>query len=735
MSFFLGGIQCKDPKSLRRNRHALKNAHLWLQKCNTWRTTVGPMPGRGWVLMERGDLLKLNRNSLQTLTIQDDFRTIKFPHLIIGDAFCVSAGFEGAAEAPYVVELTDLRHLAQRSFISKAYNVRAPNANDHYQDSTNGGAPWTWLGMLEDLWTEIAFVVPEWGAFPLALGGALTPIKVPDNFRFHGVSAWTAFNEVLRRLGWVFALNPYTGAPALYQAGGAVGVTFDVFKAESPTTPKRFDDYYPIESPLHKVAATVRVCFHKQRTHYGSEKSTGWATGEQDSVGAGLNGPVYYLDFATGVAGVRAGSAVTVFDDMPAIIPFTGGAPSNLADLLDRGDERRDDYLRSHVTGGVLRWRQYAGFLKDDRLRPSSQLTGLAFFDTGGGWITEIIHLPQAHERASELNRFLQTGYDWRQPGGGLANERLQPPDLGRQSYPLYPPLTHDVSVTSSTAVDTGVYPGQLQRINAGTSPPSKAGGENVYVYSTAGDTLVLGNEFASARLVGVFDKAGTIAARPLYAAGMLGAGGAGDVGQYGYTTSATPDGSGLYDALLATKNADGTLTASATAIWLREANAWGLLFNNFFYHCHLTGFANGRNVYTVDDSDFTVANESFTQYQVAVLFQYFVPDECWDIDISYGARTVRVKRLLDVYDSTIRNTAPVHRIIFHHVAAVTDADFDVTEEPAPAGRVRVKTNGFTGTVGPFYRSVCLSGQLITTTSPGFPVVRGLVKDNIASYA
>ncbi len=99
-------------------------------------------------------------------------------------------------------------------------------------------------------------------------------------------------------------------------------------------------------------------------------------------------------------------------------------------------------------------------------------------------------------------------------------------------------------------------------------------------------------------------------------------------------------------------------------------------------------------------------------------------PSNTWSL-IETAAGQVTVKRIFDVYEGATLKTSDTKKLAFDAT------DFNVT---GSSGDATVNTEGYTGTVGPFYKYACVSGSLTQYTSTGFPTTDGLVKGNIAPY-
>lgn len=341
-----------------------------------------------------------------------------------------------------------------------------------------------------------------------------------------------------------------------------------------------------------------------------------------------------------------------------------------------------------------------------------------------------------------------------------MANFPLNGPDL-REELPLYPPLIQLLRVTDATVAG----PAGITQ-TAGSSVP----GPTLYVSFTQQlrtDGLlprdrepcladdVNGRGIAPGYYLGRL--AGSHTSLPVYEIMDAGALHDDDAGYIEITeTDSLPDADGYYQAKLAVENANGTLSSGTRAVWAREVNNTGVLNFGDFYHAHKTGFRDGRDVYTVDDADLTVTNQSFTQIVERILLLYLIPDRCWSIAATATPREAEVKRLFDVretggtvYDDIFRITfdpatnwevddgdddgdVTVRRVLdiyeestekttYTYRITFDETDFDVTV--LSAGSAEINTEGFTGTVTVLTNCVAgvLKKRVLTFT-------RGLLK-------
>lgn len=183
--------------------------------------------------------------------------------------------------------------------------------------------------------------------------------------------------------------------------------------------------------------------------------------------------------------------------------------------------------------------------------------------------------------------------------------------------------------------------------------------------------------------------------------------------------TNGVPDGSGLYNGRLQNHAADGTLLDTGASVWMREAENKNRLFQDAIYPVQLTGYANGRDVWTVCDFALIVSNEDYSVYVSYTHVIEFHPLASWTLTIHPTVgRAIQIKRILNVREGTSARTTDTWQIDFD------STDFDVTA--TAAGHATINTEGFTGS-RPMYRYCCSSGVLVEVTAT-VTVTRGLIK-------
>ena len=246
------------------------------KKANHYTCPVGPEPASGSIVMRRADVDALDLNAAQTLIFKGTsistggqlagpLRTFTLYGLrVAADPIRLLSVGDENPNAPYLVELTDIRHLAKEfSSINKSYNLRKPappmtaGKDRYYSASLNAGALWTWATLVSDLWTNFLSVLGSAPSLPY------TPTGTPEDFRFVGCSAWQALHQVLKEIGCTTALNPTVeaGGFALVQLGST---QTNLVAREASYAGRVLGNTEALLTTATKVPETIRVFFTKR---------------------------------------------------------------------------------------------------------------------------------------------------------------------------------------------------------------------------------------------------------------------------------------------------------------------------------------------------------------------------------------------------------------------------------------------------------------------------------------
>lgn len=445
----------------------------------------GPSPGMVGLLVHRAVLTAMDLNDYCTITFRRGVdEVVLYPMVICEAPMRVFGGKLNDPSSVYFVRFADKRWMALNphfgSHCVRQFNVRAPNGGPYefYTSTVPGGAtdptPYTWQEVLDELWSEV-FADPgysgEGSSDPLAGSSPLlpfTPDQDPINIRFEGVPAWAAYNEVLRRLGCMFALNPSDGVGSIVR----IGDDSDDFDqaTEAFSRDILLDGEYE-DIVLGKTPKQVVVLFHIISSDYGTEDTTSpfldWSmySIHQETIDlADLVDDEDDVDNLTNK--VWSSSKAYVWDDMRAILNVSTGAVENQDDLTQRATSRARDILRTNYTTGNKLYKTYKRLITHAGFLPNSQIKAISWVDDGvygHGPRTEIMNAPSPVAVSQDKD-------EWSSLYGEEFREFLKPPDYARQTYPNYPVHLQLVRVESTVPdPDTGLYPGTIVYVSPDT--------------------------------------------------------------------------------------------------------------------------------------------------------------------------------------------------------------------------------------------------------------------------
>src|SRR5262245_23924645 len=209
MPALFGDERCLDPQALSRECQEQGLPLGWVGLPNSYFCPLGVNPGRGWILLLRSQLDRINQNNLYNFYLEtyDQARkrvsSVTHRNLLFVKAQCLTPGAADDTKSAYLCELADRRHLYTTIPIDKAYNVRScPGSATYYSATLNSGTPWTWQTLVTDIWNTLG---------TSRLGGnstlPFTPDGTPEGFDFYGGYALFALGAVLERLGCALAYD------------------------------------------------------------------------------------------------------------------------------------------------------------------------------------------------------------------------------------------------------------------------------------------------------------------------------------------------------------------------------------------------------------------------------------------------------------------------------------------------------------------------------------------------
>ncbi len=248
-----------------------------LSRVNSFYCPTGRYCFRGWILLSRLDYDKLDRYSTElrlNINNTDDITgnnvdTLK--NISIVQAQCVTRGLVTDPNALYLVEITDARGILCNQWFSaplnRKYNIRAPAyPQTFHPDSLNSGTTWTWLTMIQDIWTTM----PLLGVWP-GLPSSITLSGTPEGFWFIGVSAWQTLNSILDHLGLEISCDLTQDSPYTIDYEGASDTVFDALQTSYITHLE--DDLEWIDIGAARVPKTITVFFRRRNSVYGTEET------------------------------------------------------------------------------------------------------------------------------------------------------------------------------------------------------------------------------------------------------------------------------------------------------------------------------------------------------------------------------------------------------------------------------------------------------------------------------
>lgn len=362
----LGGEPCLDPRTLRGECLRLRlPVETWWGKPNSYACPVGREPASGRVLLSRASLDALGLSAGHELVFDDgENPAVKLSGVSVVRATCLTPqDSAGRPDAAYLVELTDLRGLARLAVIDKAYNLRE-DASGYLGATEDGGSPWTWAGMCEDLWDACGNL----GAFP---GLPYEPDGEPEGWRFYAASAWDALSDVLDRLDCAFRVEPVSGVTDIVRLGATDEIAAAAVETQTDRGRLVWNDW-PADPARHRVPETARVAFRRFPAP---------ATGASE----------YYVLGRTDAdadPGTVAGTEEVLFDDLAAL--GASGTPSNDSDLSGRADERAANFFGRRRFFEARASLVFSGSLKTLTAAAGSNYGAAAWEDRGAGFKTSV---------------------------------------------------------------------------------------------------------------------------------------------------------------------------------------------------------------------------------------------------------------------------------------------------------------------------------------------------------
>lgn len=255
MGFTFGDKPCQDPKMIAKalaKDTTYTVMRDWYGQANRYTCPLGATPGRGLILLKKGDLDQL-ADQAYDLRISDQLRTLQISSLNILKAYCITPGSDDDPNSIYAVEITDGRYFLWQRFTNAAYNVKKAPDKEYVDETTDSGTPYSWDDLGSALWADAGL-----GSWP---GWDVTPDGIPEGWHFWQVPSILAFQAFARRLRRSLRLNPFTGSYGIVALGDD-DAAFESSVADLKARHRRWDEKW-VEPWSAVVPETVRVVFRR----------------------------------------------------------------------------------------------------------------------------------------------------------------------------------------------------------------------------------------------------------------------------------------------------------------------------------------------------------------------------------------------------------------------------------------------------------------------------------------
>lgn len=392
-------------------------------------SAIGPLPGRGWVLMDRARFDLTDRSKPFEVKFRTDTKELN-AELFLKNMFFVSAkrvtvGREGN-EGIFMVEFADRRILAERfSAANNQFNVRkedtvvtAVSPGIYTTESLDGSVIFTWQSMFTKLWDALP------NGFSTAPTLPYTPDGTPENWIFMGVSIWESITVILDKLQLAVAHDPIKDTFTVIRFGTTQTGLADAEK-KAAQVPSYMKDSEPSFAPITDEPETIRVYFPKRFAPWSSQP-----------IGFGVE----VVDVLTNITGTSKGTILPINDDLPALVDDTG-AVTNTSALSTRASEVVTNWKNNRDT--TRGWRKFPGVLTS--ILPGSEVKAVwwHYFGPQEGFVTEVAKHP------GRLEAMTESGPRW------STLENIAPPDFARKTLDTAPdffPAITDVPIPSEAS-------------------------------------------------------------------------------------------------------------------------------------------------------------------------------------------------------------------------------------------------------------------------------------------
>lgn len=451
----------------------------FLNKCNSFTSPRGFSPGRGYVLM-----LGKDANALTTSGADHTLKfvaggTITYSKLLIVDMAAVTGVEEYTDDALYVVELADLRVLGSLTSINKSYNVLTVDDSNHFAATLNGGSPWTYTEVVNDIWD---LMPSAFGALGLVDANLPTQFD-PKNYVFRGISAWAALERILTDIDHTLVLTRSGSFGVVDCADNPAGFDEDRSANEAYLLSGSND----LEATISYIPEKVRVFFPKLNKAFQGSSDTRVLTPKD----LWQTDPLYSVDVTTSSIDANietvAETIAPVHDSQVATYD-ADGAITNAANLSTRATDVATAYINSLLYADDSKTYRYSGARS---FTVDANVASVSYHDFGDGIVTDVIararHLPISPLLGKNGNRSAQTVRDALY---GILENPNAPIDLLR----YFPDSERIVVARADADIVTGASAAATVLRHSGSwgSASKTITVENIHPDTIAQDTVIL---------------------------------------------------------------------------------------------------------------------------------------------------------------------------------------------------------------------------------------------------
>ena len=360
-----------------------------LDRANSYYSMSGRWPDVGWLLLDRKSYNAVNPYATDLVLEIEDFVNppLTITGLTVVQARCVTRGLASDPNSIYLIQVTNGEGVLYNPWFqfptSSQYNCRAPAYDgSYYSGSLQGGTiPWTWDGMVGDLWGQAGAILGTYPHLPTA------PTGTPEGFDFVGVPLWEAVNRITDYLG--MSISGTNAAPTITVSGAADTAYQSMVTKYVPFLE---DSMEYLDAGSGRVPSQVVVYFRRRNQVYGTEETV------RDDTFQWQNAPVYAVTVPAPAQFAGALGTGYLWTDFTVRYDMNGNQlASDVATATTIAAERVVQYFATIYRGtqGFLR-HAYVGALP---FVTGSMVDGVRWHQTGAqnetdeysGWRTEVI--------------------------------------------------------------------------------------------------------------------------------------------------------------------------------------------------------------------------------------------------------------------------------------------------------------------------------------------------------